>query len=162
IQPVHRRPGGDDERRFLAHLVRDMSEGIDVVDSVFGKAAIGAEAVGPVPLRAIAVIQARGVHALAAAQTAATPGMHLDRDAVAMLQVLCRKMKFRPNCPRAHDAPYERSIPNRRSRFGYEYANQSPVRLPLPIFSEIPPMPFTKWDDDLGMTALGATPSLSR
>jgi hypothetical protein len=37
--------------------------------------------------------------------------------------------------------------------FGYEYANQSPVRLPLPIFSEIPPMPFTKWDDDLGMTA---------
>src|SRR3982074_3211000 len=65
-------------------------------------------------------------------------------------------MKFRPNCPRAHDAPYERSIPNRRSRFGYEYANQSPVRPPLPIFSEIPPMPFTKWDDDLGMTALGA------
>src|SRR5438552_10286959 len=76
--------------------------------------------------------------------------------AVAMLQVLCRKMKFRPNCPRAHDAPYERSIPNRRSRFGYEYASQSPVRLPLPIFSEIPPMPFTKWDDDLGMTAFGA------
>ena len=89
IQPVHRRPGGDDERRFrVAHLVRDMSEGIDVVDSVFGKAAIGAEAVGPVPLRAIAVIQARGVHALAAAQTAATPGMHLDRDAVADLKLV--------------------------------------------------------------------------
>src|SRR5438094_1379513 len=80
--------------------------------------------------------------------------------AVAMLQVLCRKMKFRPTCPRAHDDPYERSIPNRQSRFGYEYANQSPVRLPLPIFSEIPPMPFTKWDDDLGMTAFGATQSL--
>src|SRR5438270_8472375 len=52
------------------------------------KPPIGAEAVGPVPLRAIAVIQARGVHALAAALTPATPGMHLDRDAVADLKLV--------------------------------------------------------------------------
>src|SRR5205085_1246813 len=89
IQPVHRRPGGDDERCFrVAHLVRDMSEGIYVVDSIFGKAAIGAEAVGAVPLRAIAVIQARGIHTLTAALTAAAPGMHLDRDALADLKLI--------------------------------------------------------------------------
>src|SRR5205814_1732540 len=49
---------------------------------------IGAEAVGPVPLRAIAVIQARGVHTLTAALTAAAPGMHLDRDALADLKLI--------------------------------------------------------------------------
>src|SRR5436305_11647113 len=36
----------------------------------------------------ISVIQARGVHALAAALTAATPRMHLDRDAVADLKLV--------------------------------------------------------------------------
>src|SRR5207248_5900094 len=47
VEPVHRGTGGDDQRRLgIAHLVRDMGESVDVVDGVFGEAAISAEAVG--------------------------------------------------------------------------------------------------------------------
>ena len=65
------------------HFVRDMHHGVDVVDRVFGEAAIGAEPVGAMALGAKAVVEARGVHALAAALAAAAPGMDLDGDAVA-------------------------------------------------------------------------------
>ena len=87
-QPVHRRAGGDDERRLLIrHRVRNRDDGVDVVDLIFAKAAVGGEAVGAMALVDVAVIEAvvvaRGVHALAAALALAAAGMDLDGDALA-------------------------------------------------------------------------------
>jgi hypothetical protein len=61
-------------------------QGVDAVDRVFGEAAVGAETIRAMSFRAIAVIQARGVHALAAALAAATAGVNLDGDALADLK----------------------------------------------------------------------------
>src|SRR6185437_9333620 len=86
VEPVHRGAGGDHQRRLgVAHVVGHMDERVDVVDGVLGEAAIGGEAVGAVALLRLAVIEARGVHALAAALAAAAAGMHLDGDAIAHL-----------------------------------------------------------------------------
>src|SRR5205085_9201907 len=87
VQPIHRGAGGDDERRLgVAHVVRNVRKRVDVVDGVFGEAAIGAETVRAVSFGAIAVIQARGIHAFAAALAAATAGVNLHRDALADLK----------------------------------------------------------------------------
>src|SRR5206468_10919337 len=64
------------------------------VDGVFGEAAVGAEAVRPMPLRAKAVIQTRGVHPLATTLAAAAPGMNLDRDPIADLKLVDRRTEF--------------------------------------------------------------------
>ena len=83
-QAVHRRSGGDDQRRFgIAHRVGHPRQRVDVVDGVFGKAAIGGKAVGAMALVGLSVVQARGVHALAAALALAAAGMDLDADALA-------------------------------------------------------------------------------
>src|SRR5690606_18705663 len=79
-QAVHRGAGGDDEGRLLvAHLVGDGDQGVDVVDRVFGKAAVGGEAVGAVALVdvtvVLSVVVAGGVHALAAALALAAARM---------------------------------------------------------------------------------------
>ncbi len=88
VQTVHGRAGGDDQGRLLvAHLIRDMDQGVDVVDGVLGEAAVGGEAVGPVTLVVTlvvqAVVEAGGVHPLPAPLAAAAPGMDLHGDAVA-------------------------------------------------------------------------------
>src|SRR5271165_7196316 len=91
VEAVHRGPGGDDQCRLLvAHVVGDMDHRVDVVDRIFGETAVGAEAVGAMPLLAPAVIEARGVHAFAAALAAPASGMHLDGDAVADLEFVDR------------------------------------------------------------------------
>jgi hypothetical protein len=61
-------------------------QGVDAVDRVFGEAAVGAETIRAMSFRAIAVIQARGVHALTAALAAATAGVNLDGDALTELK----------------------------------------------------------------------------
>ena len=95
VEPVHRGAGGDDQRRLrVGHVVRDVDQRVDVVDRVFGEAAIGGEAVGAMAFRAIAVIEARGVHAFAAARAAAAAGMHLDRDAIADLELVDRRAEL--------------------------------------------------------------------
>src|SRR5437764_840142 len=71
-----------------------MRERINTVDGVFGEAAVGAETVRPMPLRAKAVIQARGVHPLAATLAAAAPGMNLDGDPVADLTFVDRRTEL--------------------------------------------------------------------
>ena len=63
-----------------------MSQCVDVVDGVLREAAVGREAVGAVALIDItvvlAVVQARGVHTLAATFAAAAAGVHFDGDAI--------------------------------------------------------------------------------
>src|SRR5205085_1108351 len=54
-------------------------------------ATIGAEAVGAVPLLAIPVVQARGIHALAAALASPAAGMYLDRHPVADIELVDRR-----------------------------------------------------------------------
>ena len=50
IEAVHRGARRDDQRRLLvAHVVGNVDHGVDAVDGVFGKAAVGAEAVGAMP-----------------------------------------------------------------------------------------------------------------
>src|SRR5204862_2193240 len=89
VEPVHRGAGGDDpRRRGVAHLVGGVGGRVDVVDGVLGEPAIGAEAVGAVPLLAIPVVQARGVHAFAAALAPTTAGMYLDRHPVADIELV--------------------------------------------------------------------------
>src|SRR5262249_62131609 len=87
-EPVHGGAGSDHQRRFLVrHCIGDGNEGVDVVDLVFAKPAVGGEAVGPVTLVHGSVIEsvvmAGGVHALPAALALAAAGMNLDRDALA-------------------------------------------------------------------------------
>lgn len=89
-QAVHGRAGGHHQRGFLVrHGVGDMDQRVDVVDLVFAEAAIGGEAVGPVALVhvtvVLAVVVARGVHALAAALALAAAGVDLDGHALADL-----------------------------------------------------------------------------
>src|SRR6476659_1482877 len=95
IEPVHRGAGGDDERRLgVAHVVRNVRKRVDVVDRIFGEAAVGAETVGALSFRAIAVIQARGIHAFTAALAAATAGVNLHRDALADLKFVDGRTEF--------------------------------------------------------------------
>ena len=61
---------------------------VDVVDGIFGKPAIGAEAVGAVALFRKAVIEAGGIHALAATLAASASSVHFDRDAVTDLKLV--------------------------------------------------------------------------
>src|ERR1044071_6874124 len=87
VEPIHRGAGGDDERRLgVAHSVRNVRQRVDAADHIFGEAAIGAETIRAMSFRAIAVIQARGVHALAAALAAATAGVNFHGDALAELK----------------------------------------------------------------------------
>src|SRR6516225_1055626 len=87
VEPVHCRAGGDDEGRLLVgHVVGNADHRVDVVQGVFGEAAIGAEAIGAMAFAAVAVIEARGIHAFAAALALPAPGMDLDGDAVADLE----------------------------------------------------------------------------
>jgi hypothetical protein len=56
---MHRSAGGDDQRRLrIAHGVGHPRQRVDVVDGVFGKAAIGGEAVGAMAFPGLPVIQA--------------------------------------------------------------------------------------------------------
>ena len=83
-QAIHRRAGGDDQRRFgIAHGVGHPRQRVDVIDGIFGKAAIGGKAVGAMAFSGFAVVEARGVHALPAALALAAAGMDLDADALA-------------------------------------------------------------------------------
>ena len=87
-QSVHRGAGGHHQRRLgVRHAVGDGDQRVDVVDGVFGEAAIGGEAVGAMALVHLAVVQAvveaGGVHALAAALALAAAGMDLHGDALA-------------------------------------------------------------------------------
>src|SRR6185437_10725706 len=66
----------------------------DVVHGVFGKAAIGREAVRAMALVAEAVIEAGGVHALAAPRAAPAAGVDLDRDAIANLEFVDRRAQL--------------------------------------------------------------------
>ena len=57
-EAVHRSPRGDDQRCLLVrHLVGDGDQRVDVVDGIFGKAAVGGEAVGAMALVDVAVVQ---------------------------------------------------------------------------------------------------------
>ena len=74
------------------------NERVDVVDRVLREAAIGREAVGPVPFVELAVVatvvEARGVHPLAAALAATAAGVDLDRDALANDKFVNRRSEF--------------------------------------------------------------------
>jgi len=61
-----------------------MDERIDVVDGVFGKPAIGREAVGAMSLCHVAIVEAGGIHSLPATLAAAAAGVDFDRDAIAV------------------------------------------------------------------------------
>ena len=88
-QAVHRRPGGDDQRRLrVAHGVGHPRQRVDVIDGVFGEAAVGGEAVGAMALVGLPIVQARGVHALAAALALAAAGMDFHADAFADLELV--------------------------------------------------------------------------
>ncbi len=89
-EPIHRGARRDDQRGlFVRHVVVDMHQRVDVVHLVFAEAAIGGETIGPVALVdvtvVLAVIVARGVHALAAALALAATGMDLHRHPLADL-----------------------------------------------------------------------------
>ena len=93
VEPVHGGAGGDDQCRLLvAHVLGNMGQGVDIVDRVLREAAIGGEAVGAVPLIHLAivfaVVQASGVHALAAAFAATATGVHFDRHPVADMKLV--------------------------------------------------------------------------
>src|SRR5215469_11771301 len=98
---------------IIAYRVRNADHRVDIVDSVFGEAAVGAEAVGAVTFVAEAVIEARGVHAFATALAAPASGMDLDGDAVADLEFVDggaepddRAHVFMARC----EAPIEREL----------------------------------------------------
>ena len=83
-EAVHRRSGRYDERGFgVAHGVGHPRQRVDVVDGVFGEPAVGREAVGAVTLLGLSIVEARGVHALAAALALAAAGMDFHADALA-------------------------------------------------------------------------------
>ena len=122
VEPVHRGAGRDDQRRFrVRHVVRDMDHRVDIVDGIFGKAAIGREAVRAVSFRREAVVEARGIHALAAARAAAAPGMDLDRDPVADLEFVHRRTKLDD---RAHVFVADRKILVER-QFAFDHRRQA-------------------------------------
>jgi hypothetical protein len=91
VEAIHGGAGRHDQRRLLVrHVVGHVHHGVDAVDGVLGKAAVGREAIGAVAFGAEAVVEARGVHALAAALATAAAGMDLDGDAVADFKLVHR------------------------------------------------------------------------
>ena len=99
-EAVHRGAGGNDQRRFrIGHGLGHGDDRIDVIDCVFGKAAVGRKAVGPMPLLGFPVVEARGVHALAAALALAAARMDFDGHALADLELVDMGAEC---CDRAH------------------------------------------------------------
>src|SRR6185369_2334921 len=87
-QAIHGRARGDHQRRLLVrHGVGDLDQRVDVVDGILGEPAVSGEAVRAVTLVDLAIVepivQARRVHAHAAALALAATGVDLHRDAVA-------------------------------------------------------------------------------
>src|SRR3979409_704128 len=83
-QAVHGGPRGDDKRGFrIAHRIGYSRQRIDMVDRVFGETAIGREPVGAVTFIGISIVNARGVHALAASLALAATSVDFHADAFA-------------------------------------------------------------------------------
>jgi len=89
VQAVQRGARGDDEGGLVeGDVVRQLVDGVDVVDGVLGKPSVGGEPVGPVPLGSARVVQARGVHPVPAALAAPASRVHLHHDPVAHAELV--------------------------------------------------------------------------
>jgi hypothetical protein len=81
-QAVHGGAGGDHKRRFrVAHGAGHSRQRVDVVHGIFGEPAIGGEAIGAMTLLGFPIVEAGGVHALAASLALAAAGMDFHADA---------------------------------------------------------------------------------
>src|SRR4029078_6362065 len=86
---VHRGAGRDDQRRLgVAHRVRHPRQRVDVIDRIFGKTTVGGEAIGAMAFLRLSIVQARGIHALAAALALAAAGVDLYADPFADLELV--------------------------------------------------------------------------
>ncbi|MPL59882.1 hypothetical protein SDC9_05438 [bioreactor metagenome] len=86
--------GGDDRCLVEGNIVGNLADGIHVIHRVLGETAIGSEAVSPMSLGQIAVIEAGGILAVDAIATTPAALVHLDGHPVSQDELVHRLAQF--------------------------------------------------------------------